>query len=127
MVSTKLLCTENLNSARKGDTNSKEPLLSVLCFIPPGNPPFTKDSQRVEVAGKSIESTLQMVYLMHELDEAAGKIKKNDLSAAKGMSLMIMTIDIWFWCRTISGSGVGKTPICTLLKCLIIFQYQHQK
>jgi len=49
-----------------------------------GNPPFTKDSQRTEAASKSVESTLQMVYLMHELDEAAGKIMKNDLSASKG-------------------------------------------
>ncbi|KAI8471514.1 MAG: Low iron-inducible periplasmic protein-domain-containing protein [Monoraphidium minutum] len=49
-----------------------------------GTPPFVTDAQRRETAGKAVESNLQMAYLMHEMDEAADKIRDNLLSDATG-------------------------------------------
>jgi hypothetical protein len=44
---------------------------------------------RNETIVKGLESTLQTVYLLHELDEAAIKIKNRQLSAETGESVNI--------------------------------------
>jgi hypothetical protein len=41
-----------------------------------GAPPFVTDQQRREVAMKGVEANLQVAYIMHELDEAADKIRR---------------------------------------------------
>jgi hypothetical protein len=46
--------------------------------------------QRNETIVKGLESTLQTVYLLHELDEAAIKIKDRKLGAADGELLYIL-------------------------------------
>lgn len=49
-----------------------------------GAAPFTSQPARLEGSEKSVETMLQWVYLMHELDEAAEKIRNNQLSASSG-------------------------------------------
>lgn len=48
-----------------------------------GGTPSNLDA-RLELAEKGVETNLQWLYLMHELDEAADKIRKNQLSASSG-------------------------------------------
>lgn len=54
------------------------------CSCAAGAAPWTSEGARMEGAEKSVETMLQWVYLMHELDEAADKISKNQLSASSG-------------------------------------------
>jgi hypothetical protein len=60
-------------------------LLSLLLLLlAVGDAPYTTVPQRNETIVKGLESTLQTVYLLHELDEAAIKIKDRKLGAADG-------------------------------------------
>jgi hypothetical protein len=56
-------------------------LVSSACT---GDAPYLTVPQRNETIVKGLESTLQTVYLLHELDEAAEKIKARKLSPVDG-------------------------------------------
>ncbi len=49
-----------------------------------GAAPYRTVGQRNETIVKGLESGLQTLYMLHELDEAAAKIAAGDTSAAKG-------------------------------------------
>jgi hypothetical protein len=49
-----------------------------------GSGPYKTIPQRNETIVKGLESNLQTVYMLHELDEAAEKIQDGELSAATG-------------------------------------------
>jgi hypothetical protein len=56
-----------------------------------GDAPYTTVPVRNETIVKGLESTLQTVYLLHELDEAAAKIQNRQLSAETGEALNDVT------------------------------------
>lgn len=49
-----------------------------------GSAPYRTVPQRNQTIVKGIETMLQTVYMLHELDEAAAKIRARSLSADKG-------------------------------------------
>eukprot|EP00878_Enallax_costatus_P000017 GHUV01000021.1.p1 GENE.GHUV01000021.1~~GHUV01000021.1.p1 ORF type:complete len:420 (+),score=129.51 GHUV01000021.1:221-1480(+) len=70
-----------------------------------GEHPYTSIAQRNETIVKGVESLIQTVYLLHEVDEAAGKIRNKSLSAATGAPHNVdETWAIW----------VGERPDCSL-------------
>jgi len=58
--------------------------LCVLCVPGLGDEPYKTVGQRNETIIKGMEVQLATVYLLHELDEAAQKMRDNKLSAATG-------------------------------------------
>lgn len=63
--------------------------LCVLC-VPLGDEPYKTVGQRNETIIKGMEVQLATVYLLHELDEAAQKMRDNKLSAATGEPLIVL-------------------------------------
>eukprot|EP00775_Hariotina_reticulata_P009084 gene9084-9254_t len=70
-----------------------------------GVSPYKSIAQRNETIVKGLESNLQTVYLLHELDEAAEKIQKGQLSAATGAPHNVD--ETW-------AIYVGERPDCSL-------------
>jgi hypothetical protein len=70
-----------------------------------GKAPYTSVAQRNETIVKGVESMVQTVYLLHEVDETADKIRNRSLSAATGAPHNVdETWAIW----------VGERPDCSL-------------
>ncbi|KAF6261950.1 Low iron-inducible periplasmic protein-domain-containing protein [Scenedesmus sp. NREL 46B-D3] len=70
-----------------------------------GEAPYLTVAQRNETIVKGLESTLQTVYLLHELDEGADKIRANRIAAADGAPHNID--ETW-------AIYVGESPTCSL-------------
>ncbi|WIA14465.1 hypothetical protein OEZ85_002990 [Tetradesmus obliquus] len=76
-----------------------------VSFAFAGDAPYLTVPQRNETIVKGLESALQTVYLLHELDEAADKIRDRKLSAADGAPHNID--ETW-------AIYVGERPDCSL-------------
>eukprot|EP00879_Flechtneria_rotunda_P022938 GHRR01024245.1.p1 GENE.GHRR01024245.1~~GHRR01024245.1.p1 ORF type:complete len:314 (-),score=74.29 GHRR01024245.1:228-1169(-) len=76
-----------------------------ISFAFAGDAPFRTIAQRNETIVKGIESNLQVVYLLHELDETAQKIKDKKLSPVDGAPHNID--ETW-------AIYVGERPDCSL-------------
>jgi hypothetical protein len=55
----------------------------------PGDAPYKTVPQRNQTIVKGLETNLQSVYMLHEIDEAAEKIKANQLSPKDGECWLI--------------------------------------
>lgn len=76
-----------------------------VSFAFAGDEPYKTTAQRNETIVKGIESNLQTVYLLHELDEAADKIRAKKLSPIDGAPHNVD--ETW-------AIYVGLTPACSL-------------